>query len=174
MYLKNKGLFYDRRKNYYKNQGKDREKIISISFLGQCLITLFLKKPDFARARPSTILMDDNTYKKIYNFKRDLEVFYKVALIGRKIEKFIKKSTKYERTERQDILFYVLYATVISILNKNNINDNDIKNLNLDLITNELLIDIREKIYDKYKSLGNSTVAKNKDFVNEIDKIILK
>ena len=91
------------------------------------------------------------------------------------IEKFIKKSTKYERTERQDILFYVLYATVISILNKNNINDNDIKNLNLDLITNELLIDIREKIYDKYKSLGgNSTVAKNKDFVNEIDKIILK
>ena len=174
MYLKNKGLFYDRRKNYYKNQGKDREKIISISFLGQCLITLFLKKPDFARARPSTILMDDNTYKKIYNFKRDLEVFYKVALIGRKIEKFIKKSTKYERTERQDILFYVLYATVISILNKNNINDNDIKNLNLDLITNELLIDIREKIYDKYKSLGgNSTVAKNKDFVNEIDKIIL-
>ena len=108
MYLKNKGLFYDRRKNYYKNQGKDREKIISISFLGQCLITLFLKKPDFARARPSTILMDDNTYKKIYNFKRDLEVFYKVALIGRKIEKFIKKSTKYERTERQDILFYVL------------------------------------------------------------------
>lgn len=59
MYFKSRGLFYDRRKNYYKNQGHKPAEIVGVSFLAQCLITIFLKKPDYARARPSTLLNDE-------------------------------------------------------------------------------------------------------------------
>lgn len=87
MYFKSRGLYYDRRKNYYKNQGKKAKDIVGVSFLGQCLITLFLQKPDFARARPSTLLTDDETYAKLYEDNKDLEVFYKCALIGKLIQR---------------------------------------------------------------------------------------
>ena len=50
MFCKTRGLYYDRRKNYYKNLKKKATDIISVSFLAQCLITLLLRKPDFARA----------------------------------------------------------------------------------------------------------------------------
>ena len=40
MFCKTRGLYYDRRKNYYKNLKKKATDIISVSFLAQCLITL--------------------------------------------------------------------------------------------------------------------------------------
>ena len=40
MYFKSRGLFYDRRKNYYKNQGHKPAEIVGVSFLAQCLITI--------------------------------------------------------------------------------------------------------------------------------------
>ena len=45
MYFKIKGLYYDRRKNYYKNQGKKAAQIISLPFLSQCLISVLLQVP---------------------------------------------------------------------------------------------------------------------------------
>ena len=82
MYFKTRGLYYDKRKNYYKNQKKKSADIIGVSFLAQCLIALVLRKPDFARARPSTLLTDDATYEKLYEKNKDLEVFYKAAYLG--------------------------------------------------------------------------------------------
>ena len=67
MFLKTRGLYYDRRKNYYKNQKKKASEIVSVSFLAQCLISVILRKPDYARARPSTLLTDDETYNALYN-----------------------------------------------------------------------------------------------------------
>ena len=59
-----------------KIKGKKAKDIVGgIIFLGQCLITLFLQKPDFARARPSTLLTDDETYAKLYEDNKDLEGF---------------------------------------------------------------------------------------------------
>ena len=43
MYFKSRGLFYDRRKNYYKNQGRKPAEIVGVSFLAQCLITILYK-----------------------------------------------------------------------------------------------------------------------------------
>jgi hypothetical protein len=55
-FLKSRGLFYDRRKNFYKNEGKKPKEIISVPFMSQCLISVLMQKPNFARARPSTLL----------------------------------------------------------------------------------------------------------------------
>ena len=73
IYFKARGLYYDRRKNYYKNIGKQAREIVSIGFLGQCLMSLFMGKPNYARARPSTVLSDDENYKKLYEKFPDLK-----------------------------------------------------------------------------------------------------
>jgi len=48
-------LYYDRRKNYHRNQGIPATKIVSIPYLAQALAAIVLQKPDDARARPTTV-----------------------------------------------------------------------------------------------------------------------
>lgn len=112
LYLKGRGLYYDRRKNYYKNQGKKSTEIVSVSFLSQCMISLILQKPDYARARPSTLLTKDETYETLYESNQDLDVFYHAAKLGKMIEFSLKCSQDYSQAQINDILFYVLYYSV--------------------------------------------------------------
>lgn len=173
MYFKSRGLFYDRRKNYYKNQGRKPAEIVGVSFLAQCLITIFLKKPDYARARPSTLLNDEKTYNELYEKNNDLEVFYRVAVLGKRIQKNVKSMSEYTQAEKSDILYYVLYAVIAYRLNEKNIKPADIKNLEMDSITDELIADIRDKVYEIYKQHGgNGRVAKSAEFIQYIDEML--
>lgn len=173
LYFKGRGLFYDRRKNYYKNQGKKPSEIIGVSFLGQCLITLFLKKTDYARARPSTILTDDDSYNKLYIENQDLDVFYRCAVLGKKVQKNLKRTIQYTSAEKSDILFYLLYGVVANSIKKNNITIADIKHLDIDSITDDVISEIKDKIYNIYKENGgNGRVAKSSEFVNKVDEVL--
>ena len=173
MYFKSRGLFYDRRKNYYKNQGHKPAEIVGVSFLAQCLITIFLKKPDYARARPSTLLNDEKTYNELYEKNNDLEVFYRVALLGKKIQKNVRSGSDYSSAEKSDILYYVLYAVIADVLGKKNITPADIKNLDMDSVTDTLIEDIRNRVYEIYKQHGgNGRVAKSAKFIQYIDNML--
>ena len=173
MYFKSRGLFYDRRKNYYKNQGHKPSEIVGVSFLAQCLITIFLQKPDYARARPSTLLNDEKTYNALYEKNSELEVFYRVAVLGKKIKKNVKSMSEYTSSEKSDILYYVLYAVIAHILDKKSIKPYDIKNLAMDSITDEIITDIRNKVYGIYKKHGgNGRVAKSAEFINYINEML--
>ena len=173
MYFKSRGLFYDRRKNYYKNQGHKPAEIVGVSFLAQCLITIFLKKPDYARARPSTLLNDEKTYNELYEKNNNLEVFYRVALLGKKIQKNVRSGSDYSSAEKSDILYYVLYAVIADVLGKKNITPADIKNLDIDSITDTLIEDIRNRVYEIYKQHGgNGRVAKSAEFIQYIDNML--
>lgn len=173
MYFKSRGLFYDRRKNYYKNQGRKPAEIVGVSFLAQCLITIFLKKPDYARARPSTLLNDEKTYQELYEKNNDLEVFYRVALLGKKIQKNVKSVSDYSPAEKSDILYYVLYAVIARVLNKRDIKPSDIKTLDLNSVTDSIIVDVRDRVYEIYKQHGgNGRVAKSAEFIQYIDAIL--
>ena len=173
MYFKSRGLFYDRRKNYYKNQGRKPAEIVGVSFLAQCLITIFLKKPDYARARPSTLLNDEKTYNELYEKNNDLEVFYRVALLGKKIQKNVRSGSDYSSAEKSDILYYVLYAVIADVVGKKNITPADIKNLDMDSVTDTLIEDIRNRVYEIYKQHGgNGRVAKSAEFIQYIDNML--
>ena len=173
MYFKSRGLFYDRRKNYYKNQGRKPAEIVGVSFLAQCLITIFLKKPDYARARPSTLLNDEKTYNELYEKNNDLEVFYRVALLGKKIQRNVRSGSDYSSAEKSDILYYVLYAVIADVLGKKNITPADIKNLDIESITDTLIEDIRNRVYEIYKQHGgNGRVAKSAEFIQYIDNML--
>lgn len=159
LYLKGRCLFYDRRKNYYKNQGKRSSEIISVSFLSQCLISLLLQQPNYARARPSTLLARDETYNKLYKENTDLDVFYNTARIGKRIDRYIKSITLYTRAQKNDILFYVLYYSVASYYGKAILSANDIKNFDCEILTNEYISSITEKVFSVYQSCGGDGKA---------------
>lgn len=173
MYFKSRGLYYDRRKNYYKNQKKKASEIIGVSFLAQCLISIILRKPDYARARPSTLLTDDETYKLLYEDNKELKAYYNVAIIGKMVQQHLKSNADMTPAERSDILFYLLYAIVAKKLNKTNISFSDMVNFDGRQVSYQEIENMRVSVYSKYKLLGgNGRVAKSATFINEIDSIL--
>lgn len=160
-YFKARGLYYDRRKNYYKNQGKRASEIVSIGFLGQCLMSLFMGKPNYARARPSTLLNSDENYKKLYVDISEVDVFYRVASLGKKVEHFIKSSGEYEQSAKSNILFYTLYAVAALAVHSVDISVKSFKELNENVFNNDSLAAAARIVFDLYKELGgNDKVAK--------------
>ena len=141
--------------------------------MAQCLIALVLRKPDFARARPSTLLTDDATYEKLYEKNKDLEVFYKAAYLGRTIKVNLAHSSNMSSTERNDILYYLLYAVVAKRVGKREITFADVKSFDIDALSDKEIDEMKDIVYQKYKELGgNSRVAKSTTFVNDVSNAI--
>lgn len=81
--------------------------------------------------------------------------------------------SEYTQAEKSDILYYVLYAVIAYRLNEKNIKPVDIKNLEMDSITDEIIADIRDKVYEIYKQHGgNGRVAKSAEFIQYIDEML--
>lgn len=173
LYFRSRGLYYDRRKNYYKNQGKKSTDIVSVSFLAQCLMTILLQKPNYARARPSTLLTDDSAYKALYVNNQELSAFYNAAYIGKRVEYYLKKNPKYTTVEKGDILFYVIYLIVAQITNKIEIDSNLLANIDINVITEGLINEVAEDIYVVYREMGgNGKIAKGSELVDKLKEIL--
>ncbi len=169
LYFKSKGLYYDRRKNYYKNLKKKPADIIGVSFLAQCLISLILKKPDYARARPSTLLTEDTIYNRLYGGEQNLEVYYKAAMIGKKV-KTILNTSQLSRSAKNDILFYVIYAVVAKKLHKREFTFDDLFGIDIDSIDDAAINDSINLVNNKYVEKGASgSIAKSPAFINDVD-----
>ena len=88
-YLLEKGWFYERRNNYYRNQSKPGDRILTIGQLGAAVRALAFKTPRTAQRRQKW-LRDDNSYKQVFNSVWPLDLFLACAKIVRSIEIIIK------------------------------------------------------------------------------------
>ena len=161
-FLKPRGLYYDRRKNFYKNEGKKTKEIISVPFMSQCLISTLMQKPDFARARPSTLLEDDDSYSKLFHKNNDLNTYYTIVKLGREIEERLKSSKKFATSEMADIKFYILYAACCLMTNSLYPNNGMVSKLSSGDLTDEIYNFSLGITFDLYKDLGGTNkVAKS-------------
>lgn len=168
-YFKPRGLFYDRRKNFYKNEGRKPKEIISVPFISQCLISVLMQKPDFARARPSTLLEEDESYNKLFHKNNELNTYYLAALWGRNIEVFLKELKTYSPSEITDIKFYVLYYAVSLLTVSLYPSNNKIAVLKADSLSQDILDYSVSAVYDLYKELGGSDkVAKGSKLIETL------
>lgn len=171
MYFKTRDLFYDRRKNYYKNLGKKANQIISLPFLSQCLISVLLQSPNSARARPSTLLTDDEIYKKLYPENKGLDGFYNVAFVGKKVDNILRSFSGYQNTQKTDIRFYVIYAIFTTVLKKEVTSFVDVAKINLSLFSENLIKETTDMVFNLYMQLGGTDkIAKGSDFIISLKK----
>ena len=165
-YFKSKGLYYDRRKNYYKNEGKSASVIVSLSFLAQCMMSIVLQRPNDARARPSTLLEHEETYVSIYSDKIPLQLYYNIAAFGMLVESILKKESPYNRTVVSDIIFYVMYACIAVQINKAVFCVNDLVNIQFSGFEKDYILAIATHVYNRYLELGgDDKVAKGTDLI---------
>ncbi len=110
-FLRTNGLFYDRRKNYYKNIGKKRSDIVTIPFLAQSVMTLLLYRPDDARARPASLLKRDEDYEKVFSPDYQLGLYLACAQALRRVDSFLAESDV-DRSNRNNYRFLTLLHAV--------------------------------------------------------------
>ncbi len=81
LFFGNAGYFYDRRKNYYKNQGKPAAKIFSIQTAAQAIESIIFNNPFTARSQPTSLIKDDANYKRIFSSDTNYQVYLNCCLI---------------------------------------------------------------------------------------------
>ena len=170
-YLLAKGLYYDRRKNYHKNQFRPISKIISIPYLAQIVMGTLQQKPDYARARPSTIIKKNPDYDEIFNSTIPIELYYKLVFIQQSVELALKNynNSKLKRPQIGDIKFHVTMYVVGKLTNKIKPKAIDIANIDLETLTEDIKIEAIDNTFIVYDSMGGTNgVAKGKEFVQEV------
>jgi len=169
-YFKGKGLFYDRRKNQYKNEGKPLDRIVSISYVAQSVMTVVLGKPDDARARPSTLLKKDEDYLSIFNENYSPEVYLNCTLFLKRTEDYIRKNyPELTRKEVNNLKFHVAMFSTRYFLNKLDPLPADVAYLDIDSIGKDTIDKSFLETRKIFRSLGgDDKVSKGKEFLNSL------
>ncbi|MFE0554768.1 AIPR family protein [Paenibacillus sp. NPDC058910] len=178
-YFKKNDLFYDRRKGYYKNTGKTADKIISIPFLAQSIISIIHREPDFARARPSSLLKKESDYQKVFNKKVPLPVYLFCGKLMLEIQSLLRNDYGDKiNSLKLNFKFHIAYIYVSMVIKNSEYYITDIlKIMNQPIDTNLINKAIEwlpEKVYEfneTYK-ISIDAVAKSSQFKEFLEKSI--
>jgi hypothetical protein len=131
-------------------------------------MSTLMQKPDSARARPSTLLEEDDSYEKLFHKSNDLNTYFLVSFWGRSIEERLKKD-KYTVSETSDIKFYVSYSSSCLMAKSLYPNSKIISGLTEKSLTDEIFNYSVEATYDLYRQLGGTDkVAKGTKLIDAL------
>jgi len=163
-YLRLQGLFYDRRKNYYKNEGRPISKIISITYLAQSVIAILLKRPNDARARPSSLLKEDTNYYTIFAANHPMPLYLECIQILKRMESYLTSTfTGISSLEVNNFKFHLAMYSSLLLANNPEATPEDILALNLDNLTVDFLNDCHSAVSEVYSALGTGSYYASKD-----------
>lgn len=167
--LKALGLFYDRRKNYYKNEGKPADKIVSIPLLAQVLMSILLGRPDDARARPSSLIKDDKTYLELFSEDLPIHLYSFASLLIKRVEAHLKTLDALTAQGRNNLRFYVAAYIAWLLAGTPDPTADNISKIDPAEITPDLLKDATSVVVGEYENLGaNDQVAKGPELKKAI------
>jgi hypothetical protein len=164
--LKSFGLYYDRRKNHYRNQGIPASKIVTLPYLSQAVASIVLQKPDDARARPTTVA--DRNYKNMFSDQFPIEHYAKCALLLKRVDSFLDGAAS-DRAEKSNLMFHLSMYVACASLSSVKPNRGRIASMDVDGITEDLMKECFDRVIQRYKALGESDrVAKGQQFAEEL------
>ena len=177
--LKN-GIYYERRKNYYKNRGIDKHKIVTLENLAQYLESIYYGNCSGARNNPTTLLKSEKLYNKLFNnsinpniYTITSEVALKTLECLRKIKKNNNDIFNKKHSVSLDIFKFYIMRMIVLCLCDNNISENyleiDLEKIDYDLTLN--IINKLESIVSDIKD-GNDNIiniSKSKELDNKIN-----
>lgn len=139
-FFKAHGLFYDRRKNFYKNQGKPKDKIVTIPHLAQAVMAILLREPDNSRARPSSLLKRDEEYARVFKVEYPPGMYVTCARIMRRVDDFLRSGqTALTQDEKTNLRFYVATLASREVVGAATPTPADLDGLDLSPLTDEVL-----------------------------------
>ena len=169
-YLRPFGLYYDRRKNFYKNEGKPINRIVSIPQMAQAVMAIALRRPDTARARPSSLLKRDAEYQSLFNPQNPIELYRVCAELVKQTEAFLENHADApSAADKNNVKFYVAMAASQEALYNSEPTPTQIATLVGRAVTEAQLEVAYQLVKTEYQSLGASDqVAKGTDLLAQV------
>lgn len=171
-----KGYFYDRRKNYYKNQGKPSSKIFSIQYTAQAVRSIVFNDPHSARAKPTSLLKDDKTYNQIFNSSQNYEGYLNCCLINKKSNDFwLNITDNLSKSRTSNFKLHLAWLSSKLTANKSTISFDELSKFDLNQFDqskfNEaltFLLDAMAEFQKNNQSANLINMAKSGDFTKHI------
>lgn len=113
-YLRQKGLYYERRKNYHKNRRRQRSRIVTVADTAQAMMAALLFSPDDSRARPSSLVKDDVAYGKVFNSEYPMEAFFKALTLMHRIRDYLA-AKGLQASSRNNYRFHMAMVVAASL-----------------------------------------------------------
>jgi hypothetical protein len=117
-FLLDHGWFYDRRHNFYKNQGKPADRIITIPYLASAVRAVALGKPADSQKQRAKSLRDDSVYNAIFKEKWDLNLYLASLEIISAVQRQFVKRASVLNAPPMSIVHYIGYIYVCDTLRK--------------------------------------------------------
>ncbi|WP_412469276.1 AIPR family protein [Pedobacter sp. KLB.chiD] len=160
LHFLNKGYYYDRRKNYYKNQGKPVSKIFSIQTAAQAVESILFDNPYSARSKPTSLIKEDNTYNKIFNKQFEHQIFLNCCLILKATGEYLAGLENRElKNKLSNFKLHIARIATSFILNKEEYTLEDLSTLDLGEYTTD-------KFNSAYNVMSNAIDSFQKDNPN--------
>lgn len=158
LFFYTRGYYYDRRKNYYKNQNKPAKKIFSIQYAAQAIESILNFNPSAARSKPTTLIKSNKSYESIFDEDRSYEAYLNCCLLHQQVTDFIKeKLPREERSEAKNFAYHISRISASILTGEVEYTANHIK----DLALNDLPTDLLNQAYKLLRELLNEYQVAN-------------
>jgi hypothetical protein len=149
-------LYYDRRKGFYKDQGKPIVKIVPVIELLQAMLSIALKRPNDARARPRDYIKNDNQYEEVFgNGRFGLMVYLQCALLYRQVETFLDgQSSNLSGSHRRNIKFYLAMYVAAAATKDAHIPPDKLLRVNVSQLNGGLISDSCVRVLKRYEKIA--------------------
>jgi hypothetical protein len=176
MYFENEGYYYDRRKNYYKNQGKPAAKIFSIQTAAQAIESIIFDSPFSARAKPTSLIKDDTTYKRIFDPNKNYKIYLNCCLISKAVnDHWITIADSTIKGKTVNFKLHLLRVVPSVLLGKADYTSDDLLAINLNDLNGDKLnqaVAILVNAIDGYQTLNPEanliSISKTKGFATHL------
>jgi len=128
-FLLDNGWFYDRRKNFYKNQGKPSERIVSVTYLAAAVRAVALRDPARSQRQRSKSLREDAVYAQVFDPSWDLRVYLASLEITRAVEISLHQRRTVFDTVPIAFVHYLACIYACTVLGKSNYRPQEVANL---------------------------------------------
>lgn len=173
-YLAAHALYYDRRKNHYKNIGKPADRIISIDKLAQAVMTVLLSRPHDARARPTTLIKNDSdSYSEIFSENETthpLDMYRVVAEILLLVERHFKSANpKIDRRYKNNLKFHTLMIAMWNAIGSKAVTAAAIAQVNPTTVNPQIIEDAARWVMAEFDAAGgDDRTAKDASFTDRL------
>ena len=131
LFFLNEGYFYDRRKNYYKNQGKPNARIFSIQLAAQAIETVIFNNPHNARSKPTSLIKDEKTYERVFNKSTNFRAFLNCCLIIKKTNDYWGYLSEENKSVTANFKLHLARIAATKLVKKASYDSNDLINLEI-------------------------------------------
>lgn len=166
--------YYERRKNYYRNQGRPSARIVPIPYLAQAILAMGFSEPSNSRARPSSLLKRDADYSRIFDPTLDYAIFLWLAIAQKMVDATLR-SAKLQQKGFTNLRFHIAMATIARKYGGRVYNPQQLKGLVEKPLEIKDIADASKEVAGALQALLDKggdqqfdKVVKNKDFTDHL------